>query len=247
MLYPRAGTLGGCTAHNALITVTPQAMDWDTIAELTKDLTWRSENMYKYFARLERCGYVSAPGSIDYIAKGLWWSAHALLRRLKGWNDWSHGHGFDGWLSTERFDLKRVFTDPDLRKIIFNTLTIVVRLKIGSMINRAITRFDPNDLRNSENSPEGLALTPLSTADGKRNGPREYVVKTERERPDRLQVRKNTLVTKIIFDGKRAVGVEAREGDYLYGASPMPKTEVFNVSAYETIGRVEGGRISGSL
>jgi GMC oxidoreductase len=187
------------------------------------------------------------PGSIDYIAKGLWWSAHALLRRLKGWNDWSHGHGFDGWLSTERFDLKRVFTDPDLRKIIFNTLTIVVRLKIGSMINRAITRFDPNDLRNSENSPEGLALTPLSTADGKRNGPREYVVKTERERPDRLQVRKNTLVTKIIFDGKRAVGVEAREGDYLYGASPMPKTEVFNVSAYETIGRVEGGRISGSL
>ena len=32
--YPRAGTLGGCTAHNAMITVTPQNSDWDYIAEL---------------------------------------------------------------------------------------------------------------------------------------------------------------------------------------------------------------------
>jgi len=26
--YPRAATLGGCAAHNALITVTPQDDDW---------------------------------------------------------------------------------------------------------------------------------------------------------------------------------------------------------------------------
>ena len=26
--YPRAGTLGGCTAHNAMITVIPQDSDW---------------------------------------------------------------------------------------------------------------------------------------------------------------------------------------------------------------------------
>src|SRR5688572_23071073 len=29
--YPRAGTLGGCTAHNAMITVYPHARDWDHI------------------------------------------------------------------------------------------------------------------------------------------------------------------------------------------------------------------------
>ena len=30
--YPRAGTLGGCTAHNAMITVYPHESDWDRIA-----------------------------------------------------------------------------------------------------------------------------------------------------------------------------------------------------------------------
>ena len=38
--YPRVGALGGCTVHNALITVTPQAIDWDMIAHLTGDWSW---------------------------------------------------------------------------------------------------------------------------------------------------------------------------------------------------------------
>lgn len=32
VLYPRAGTLGGCTAHNAMIMVYPHNADWDGIA-----------------------------------------------------------------------------------------------------------------------------------------------------------------------------------------------------------------------
>jgi choline dehydrogenase len=35
ILYPRAGTLGGCTAHNAMITVYPQNSDWDHLQALT--------------------------------------------------------------------------------------------------------------------------------------------------------------------------------------------------------------------
>ena len=42
VLYPRAGTLGGCTAHNAMITVYPHNSDWDHIAELTGDDSWRA-------------------------------------------------------------------------------------------------------------------------------------------------------------------------------------------------------------
>ena len=34
VLYPRAGALGGCTAHNAMILVYPHDADWDGIAEL---------------------------------------------------------------------------------------------------------------------------------------------------------------------------------------------------------------------
>jgi choline dehydrogenase-like flavoprotein len=35
ILYPRAGTLGGCTAHNAMITIVPHDSDWDAIAQST--------------------------------------------------------------------------------------------------------------------------------------------------------------------------------------------------------------------
>ena len=34
VLYPRAGTLGGCTAHNAMIFVYPHNADWNQIADL---------------------------------------------------------------------------------------------------------------------------------------------------------------------------------------------------------------------
>ena len=37
VLYPRAGTLGGCTAHNAMILVYPHNADWNQIADLTGD------------------------------------------------------------------------------------------------------------------------------------------------------------------------------------------------------------------
>src|SRR5450631_2512550 len=42
VLYPRAGTLGGCTAHNAMILVYPHNEDWDYIAQLTGDASWSS-------------------------------------------------------------------------------------------------------------------------------------------------------------------------------------------------------------
>ena len=53
--YPRAGTLGGCTAHNAMILVYPSNSDWDQLADLTGDPSWRSPAMWKYFQRIENC------------------------------------------------------------------------------------------------------------------------------------------------------------------------------------------------
>ena len=61
ILSPRAGTLGGCTTHNALVTVYPHNSDWDKIADITGDASWHSDNMREYFERLERCRY--GPGS----------------------------------------------------------------------------------------------------------------------------------------------------------------------------------------
>lgn len=45
ILYPRAGTLGGCVTHNALIWITPHASDWDSIAQITGDNSY--VNLYR--------------------------------------------------------------------------------------------------------------------------------------------------------------------------------------------------------
>jgi len=228
--YPRTGALGGCTVHNALITVTPQALDWDFIAKLTGDWSWRAKNMNRYFARLERCRYASRPGSLAYIVKGLLWSILALIRRQPDWNDWSHGHGFKGWLGTGEANPTLLLRDSVLTKLVLLIVTVVTQRGVGSLFDRAITGLDPNDSRNDECSPEGLALTPLSTAGGRRNGPREYLLETQKLHPDRLEIRLNTLVTKVIIEDGVAVGVETRQGRSLYQADPRFKSDPQYVS-----------------
>ncbi len=74
VLYPRVGALGGCSQHNALVTIYPNKDDWNNIATLTGDQSWSATNMRKYYQRLEKCQYL--PNSVS-------------------------GHGFDGWLQTQ--------------------------------------------------------------------------------------------------------------------------------------------------
>lgn len=54
VLYPRAGALGGCTAHNAMITIVPHDSDWNRIAELTGDGSWQADRMHPYADRVLR-------------------------------------------------------------------------------------------------------------------------------------------------------------------------------------------------
>ena len=81
VLYPRAATLGGCTAHNAMIFVLPHDADWNHIAELTGDRSWRATAMRRYAQRIEDCRH-----------RPLW----RALRRV-GLDP--TGHGWGGWLS----------------------------------------------------------------------------------------------------------------------------------------------------
>lgn len=39
--YPRAGTLGGCSTHNAMASYLPPDRDWQYIADITGDKSWR--------------------------------------------------------------------------------------------------------------------------------------------------------------------------------------------------------------
>lgn len=61
IFYPRASGIGGCTIHNAMITIAGPDSDWDELAEYLEDESWSGERMRGYFQKLEFNGYMRSP------------------------------------------------------------------------------------------------------------------------------------------------------------------------------------------
>lgn len=211
VLYPRASGLGGCAGHNAMITVRPNGADWNHIWQLTSDDSWRASNMQKYFRRLERCRYRL------FLFRWLDW--------LFGWNP--TGHGWNGWLTTERaFPLRALFDWP-LRRTFKRAL-----LAASSQLPDAVDGWgwfssnaaDPNDERRVAAQASMVCVTPIASARHARCSPREFLLDMQRKFPDRLTIRLNTLITRIDIDRstRTASGVFYCEGRRLYRASARP-------------------------
>ena len=203
-LYPRASCLGGCTAHNAMIFVAPPAQDWDDLAALTGDLSWSAAHMAGYLRRLEDC-------------------RHRWFRRLLAWIGLDRtGHGWSGWLRTEKALPRAALRDHDLVRVTLAAAEAVLGAPTrGRRWLRALLRNagDPNDTRVIRTAPEGLFYTPLTTSRHRRTGARERVLATARAWPDLLEVRLHALATKVLFDTDgHATGVAFEEGARLYGA-----------------------------
>ncbi len=202
VFYPRAGTLGGCTSHNAMITVYGHGSDWDGIAQLTGDASWSSDNMRTYFERIERCTYVDEP------AKG---------------QPNPTRHGFDGWLNSTGPDLSLVFGDDALLKTVLTAIIGAWKEGVGGILPQLPQ--DPNDWRTPKF--EGICFAPLATLSGRRQGTRELIDTTRAVYPQNLVIRMSNLAAKILFDPdklavgvKSAIGVECWEGQHLYQADP---------------------------
>jgi len=218
ILYPRAATLGGCTAHNAMITVYPHNSDWKQIAEITGDSSWEPDRMRNYFERLEKCGYLAAPPSGEDPRR----------------------HGFSGWLATSLAKPELALTDIDLLGEIISAvcqsfLQSRTRDRFGKLVRLAEDVFrpgvklrdlfqemaDPNDWEWNQTSGTGIVLIPLATQNGTRIGTREFIRQTAEQSGSKLELRPHSLVTRVIFDDqKRAVGVEYLSGEHLYKADP---------------------------
>jgi choline dehydrogenase len=93
VFYPRAATLGGCTAHNAMIFMAPHESDWDEIAQITGDGSWSARNMRRYLRRVE-----------DRRYRPLWRFFDLLYRKMTGQKCLP-------WLSTEHRDRIVCFKD----------------------------------------------------------------------------------------------------------------------------------------
>lgn len=52
VLYPRAATLGGCSAHHAMVTINASPGDWSYLQNLTGDASFNPETMWGYWEKV---------------------------------------------------------------------------------------------------------------------------------------------------------------------------------------------------
>jgi choline dehydrogenase len=210
--YPRARTLGGCTAHYAMIIIRPHESDWQTIADATGDDSWAPQKMNDYFARVER------------------WHESACS---------ASGHGRAGWLSTRFADVVSLgreaieHLDPSIGEIALDAwLANPTQLPIHwwdrpffLTEGHIRAKLDPNDLRVLKRHGVGVIAVPMAIDDhGRRSGTRERIL-TAVEDTALLEVKTQCHVTELVFDEQdplRVVGVRYTPGPRLYRADRDP-------------------------
>ena len=231
VFYPRAAALGGCTAHNAMITVYPHAQDWDGIAALTGDQSWAAANMRPYFERLEDCGYWPRPWQPPANpAARRPCSTHLPLVSERFKNE--ARHGFGGWLGTSLADPELAVADDEIRGILLDAVGQApggVPRAGRSNRSKAWAAGSIPTTGASATIPEGLWQIPLAVRGGHRNGSRERIRDVAQRFPDRLQVRTGCLATRVLLDEQpAATGVEYIDAAHAYWcdpslrAAPMP-------------------------
>lgn len=249
IFYPRASGIGGCTIHNAMVTVAGHDSDWDRLARDLDDDSWNSQHMRGYFNRLEFNEYIDRPSPPPTSWLG---RAKDSIKWLFGRNadHAAGGHGFKGWLHTSNIDLSLGLTDKQLIAMIKAALVQSQEQgldRAGTLVSTVLqgnikASLDPNHNQTKAESPEGIALIPVAVCGkrtvnpdgsssnvrrGRRSSPRELLLSTQAEKPDLLHIWTDCLVTKVILNanGTQAIGLEFRRGERLYRAHPKPSTD----------------------
>jgi choline dehydrogenase len=216
IMYPRSGTVGGCSQHNAQIMVYPHPSDFQYIVDQTGDQSWAPDNMRQYFERLEKVEYL--PNSIV-------------------------GHGYDGWLATSLTDLVLIAEDLKVASLVLSAAAAMGKGLITSLLATvtglaSTLAIDLNNPTSARDRVEGMYQVPLSinAADKTRSGPRNFLyevanaVNKDGSKKYKLDIQTTSLATKILFDTTSAdkpiaTGVEYLRGKSLYRADPRaPKT-----------------------
>ncbi|KAJ3579738.1 hypothetical protein NPX13_g823 [Xylaria arbuscula] len=247
--YPRYGGLGGCSEHNALVSLLPSKNDFDFLAELTGDDSWNNDNMRQYFEKIENLEYKVSD---------------------------KEGHGTDGYIDITVDPVGIATQDIKLTAALlgaakaFGVETDALEAAVNSTIATANARgnVDPfaellpldvskpmadalnsmlfqdiNLVAEDRDKQKIFAQLPMhmDNLHYRRSSPRDYVYDTvnaknkDGSKKYKLDVALNTLVTKVTFDipkkkssctKPKANGVEYLYGQSLYRADPRSSLTV---------------------
>ncbi|PVH93429.1 GMC oxidoreductase [Periconia macrospinosa] len=218
ILYPRGGTLGGSSQVNAMNAAWAPDSEWDYIAELTGDDSWRHEEMRRHLMALENA---------TYVRQG------------------TPGHGHDGFLkvSNPPGTLQTIAEFPNVRSFFSEIIREVegefpngtedLARRLGRDLNRVDTdRYKPSAY---------AALTAIDPETASRSGiARHLNAVVAAGHP--LTVSLHSLAQKIIFEegktGPKAVAIEYQKGEGLYSAGGQ-----YNASQEGEVRAVRGKEI----
>jgi choline dehydrogenase len=241
--YPRYGGLGGCSEHNALVSLLPSKNDFNYIRDLLHDKSWDNDNMRQYFQKIENLeydvpskkghgtnGYIDVSvNPIDIVAQDIKFTS-ALIGAAKAF-----GVPADAVYAAVNATIASVnakgTVDP-FSELLPLDVAKPIADALSSMLAKDVNAVDPN-----RDTKKVLAQLPLhmDNVHYRRSSPRDYVYDTvtarnrDGSKKYKLDVALNTLVTKVTFEkdhnghyGKqpKATGIEYLYGQSLYRADP---------------------------
>ncbi|KAF4809302.1 Oxygen-dependent choline dehydrogenase [Colletotrichum siamense] len=201
--YPRGATVGGSAIANAMNVVLPPDSDWTHFAEVTGDDSWGPENMRSMFVELERNTYVP---------------------------EGTPGHGFDGYISTNRNNISYVVDRPGVLRVVQNAISQTEGIEAPD--SEQVVELMERDLNRPDSDRyeiPGVYQIPLHVDENRRrSSPWNYVAETLASTSEDgksrypLTLSTHSLATKILTKksgpGLKAYGVEYMVGEGLYEA-----------------------------
>ncbi|KAI1756132.1 hypothetical protein F4782DRAFT_321618 [Xylaria castorea] len=217
--YPRAATFGGgAVIDNAVLELPPDAT-WDYIANITGDESWVASEMRKIYEEIETSHYVK---------------------------NGTKGHGFSGWLETNRASDSWIGVDPAatmMLRAMLEQLGATGNMSVEDLrnqLNRDINALDPD----GDQATGVFGIITHTDPEERRFSPANYVRKALAEDPDLpLFIELNSTFTGIVWDplssgGPPAVmGINYVAGPSAYKADPRYDPSRNTTSMFTYIGK----------
>ncbi|KAF2965312.1 hypothetical protein GQX73_g8258 [Xylaria multiplex] len=194
--YPRASTLGGGAVIDDAVLELPPDTTWDYIANITGDNSWAAAEMRKIYEEIENSHYVK---------------------------NGTEGHGFSGWLETNRGNGSWIDNDLDAATVLramLGQLGVPGNMSVGELrnqLNRDINALDPD----RDQATGVFGLVSHTDSEGRRFSPANYIRRALADDPDLpLFVEVNSTFTDIAWDPLWSGGPPAVMGiNYVVGPS----------------------------